>query len=93
MENKEYKCCVCDKVVIPERVAALFEMGTPEYNITCLDHSIIRIKKGIYLGEHGTSELLLCDRVDNDSVRSIFRDAESDHGDDENETAEVDDTP
>jgi hypothetical protein len=28
--------------------------------------------KGVYAGEHGTSDLILCDRVYDDSVRTKF---------------------
>jgi hypothetical protein len=34
--------------------------------------------KGIYLGEVGTSEMLVCDKVYDDNVRSVFRKAETD---------------
>jgi hypothetical protein len=37
------------------------------------------------MGEHGTSEMKLCDKVYNDSVRSKFRDPEDLNDDNEEE--------
>jgi hypothetical protein len=51
---------------------------------------MIKPRQGVYLGEVGTSELLIVDKVYNDSVRSVFRGAkkeaeavEEDLGDEE----------
>lgn len=61
------KCVVCDCEVIPERAEFLLENNK---EMTCLQHAQPVKLKAIYSGEHGTSELIFCDRVYNDSVRS-----------------------
>ena len=48
-------------------------LGLPESRWTCVEHALDVPRKGIYLGEVGTSELLIVDKVYNDSVRSVFR--------------------
>jgi hypothetical protein len=73
MANKVYKCVVSGKVIPEERVEALKMLGTPENRWTCVEHALASPRKGIYLGEVGTSELLIVDKVYNDSVRSVFR--------------------
>jgi len=70
------RCCVCNKVVPKERVKFLLESGVFEHSITCVAHSLTKPKKGIYSGEPGTSDLIICDKVYNDSVRSKFNEAE-----------------
>jgi hypothetical protein len=75
MGNKSYKCVVSGKVIPKERVEALKMLGTPEHLWTCVQHSLTKPKQGLFLGEVGTSELLLVDKVYDDSVRSVFRGA------------------
>ena len=72
----EYKCIVSGKIIPPERVEALISLGVPESKWTCVEHALPVPRKGIYLGEVGTSELLIVDKVYNDSVRAVFRSAE-----------------
>lgn len=48
-------------------------LGIPESRWTCVEHALPVPRKGIYLGEAGTSQLLIVDKVYNDSVRSVFR--------------------
>ena len=50
-------------------------LGIPETRWTCVEHALPVPRKGIYLGEAGTSELLIVDKVYDDSVRSVFRGA------------------
>ena len=78
MGNKSYKCVVSGKVIPKERVEALKMLGTPEHLWTCVQHSLTKPKQGLFLGEVGTSELLLVDKVYDDSVRSVFRGAKRD---------------
>jgi len=73
MTNKIYKCIVSGKVIPQERVEALASLGVPESRWTCVEHALPVPRKGIYLGEVGTSELLIVDKVYNDSVRSVFK--------------------
>lgn len=73
MARKKYKCVVSGKDIPHERVEALKMLGLPETRWTCVEHALDVPRKGIYLGEAGTSELLIVDKVYNDSVRSVFR--------------------
>ena len=93
MAKKKYHCFVCGADVAKARVDALADFGISPENVTCLAHSTVRAKKGIYLGEVGTSELLLVSKVYDDSVRSVFRKAKKDSEaeiDDTNDTVEKD---
>lgn len=71
MDNN--KCIVCNCVIPDARIEFLVENNK---EMTCLKHSITKPIKAIYSGEHGTSDLIFCDRVYNDSVRSKFYNAE-----------------
>lgn len=73
MPKKSYKCVVSGEAIPHERVEALISLGIPESRWTCVKHALDVPRKGIYLGEVGTSELLIVDKVYNDSVRSVFR--------------------
>ena len=73
MPKKIYKCVVSGKTIPAERVEALQMLGIPQNKWTCVEHSLTKPKQGVYLGEVGTSELLLVDKVYDDSVRSVFR--------------------
>jgi RNA polymerase-binding transcription factor DksA len=75
MARKVYKCVVSGKPIPKERVEALKMLGTPESRWTVVEHALESPRKGIYLGEVGTSDLLIVDKVYNDSVRSVFRGA------------------
>lgn len=75
MARKIYKCVVSGKKIPAERVEALEMLGIPEHLWTCVEHSLTKPKQGLFLGEVGTSELLVVDKVYDDSVRSVFRGA------------------
>lgn len=72
-EEKVYRCVVSGKIIPPERLEALEMLGIPESRWTCVEHALEIPRKGVYLGENGTSELLIVSKVYNDSVRSVFR--------------------
>jgi len=73
-----YYCVVSGKPISAKRVKALLQLGIPKTQWTLVEYSIVRKKKGIFLGEHGTSELKLVDKVYNDSVRAVFQRADTD---------------
>lgn len=71
-----YNCFVCN-ITIPEaRLEFIMELGVPEHEMTCVKHSQTAKIKGIYSGENGTSDIILCDKIHDDSVRSKFREIE-----------------
>jgi len=78
-------CVVCNKPIPIARLEALQSLNTPLTKYTHTQCSTTTKIKGIYLGEVGTSEIKLCDKVYNDSVRSVFRRAEvdTDEGDED----------
>lgn len=76
MPKKIYTCVVSGKEIPPERVEALKMLGTPQNQWTCVEHSTVRPRQGIFLGESGTSELLFVDKVYNDSVRSVLQNSD-----------------
>ena len=73
MSKRVYKCVVSGKPIPSARVEALKSLGIPEHMWTCVEHSLTKPKQGLFLGEVGTSELLIVDKVYDDSVRSVFR--------------------
>lgn len=72
----EYKCPICNKAIPEERVAFLKELKYSDTDIYCVNHAINKPVKGIWSGEVGTSDLILCDQVYNDSVRRKLYNAE-----------------
>jgi len=90
MNKESYKCVVSGKIIPPERLEALQMLGLPENRWTCVEHALDVPRKGIYLGEAGTSELLIVDKVYNDSVRSVFRGTKKELQAKEEEAIEVD---
>lgn len=64
-----YICPVCSVAIPQERVDFLKGLKYSDNDIYCVQHAINRPVKGIYSGEVGTSDLILCDQVYNDSVR------------------------
>lgn len=72
MSKIQYKCVVSGKIIPEARVEALQMLGLPENRWTCVEHALTMSRKGIYMGENGTSELKIVDKVYNDSVRSVF---------------------
>lgn len=88
-----YTCFVCNKPVPDARVEFLLSNGVTKDNITCIAHSQTQKVKGIYSGEHGTSSIILCKRVYNDSVRSKFgaEEHEEEEEDESSSPTEIDD--
>ena len=78
-------CVICDKPIPVNRLEALVLMNTPASKYTHTKCSTVTKIKGIYLGEVGTSEIMLCDKLYNDSVRSVFRRADITDEDDDSE--------
>lgn len=77
MDKKTHLCWDCGKEIPLARVEVLLnDLGIAPDRLTCLKHSNTTKVKGIYLGENGTSDILLCDKVYNDSVRQKFREVE-----------------
>lgn len=73
-KNKEtHLCPVCNKPIPAGRIEALIMLDKPKHLWTCVLHSTEKKKNGIYMGEAGTSELRIVDKVYQDSVRDIFR--------------------
>lgn len=66
-------CYISGKEIPEERVEALKMLGVPEHLWTCVEYSITKPKKAIYSGEVGTSDLIFCDKVYDDSVRKVFK--------------------
>jgi len=83
--SKKIPCWFCNETIPTERVKFLRGTNLHESEFACVKHSQTKNIKGIYMGEHGTSEMKLCDRVYNDSVRSKFRDAENTDDEDSDE--------
>ena len=69
-------CVVCNKSIPAARIQALKSMNAARDQWTHVQCSTVTRIKGLYLGEAGTSKLQLCKKVYNDSVRSVFRNAE-----------------
>ena len=70
----EPDCCViCNKELSDLRKKALRELKTPVNNWTCVKDSPVKRILGQYMGEVGTSEMKLVDRIEETSVRSMFR--------------------
>ena len=76
-------CVVCLKEIPAARLKALREMNTPLHKYTHTHCSTVTKIKGLYLGEVGTSEIMFCDKIYNDSVRSVFRSSENKEDEDE----------
>ena len=69
-------CCVCQHRLDEPRILALRILGTPLLNWACVKCSpaVTGPRLGIFMGEVGTSELRIVDRIYSDSVRDIFMD-------------------
>lgn len=90
-KKQQYFCSISGKPIPPERVEALITMGVPQDRWTCVEHSIEKPRKGIFLGENGTSEMLIVDKVYDDSVRSVFRSSKRDAAESEESDTDYDD--
>lgn len=67
------ECVVCGKPLSNVRIGALRSMGTAVNNWTCTKDSATKKVLGQYMGEVGTSEMKIVDRIEDVSVRSMFR--------------------
>lgn len=67
-------CYVCLRELTKQRIEALKGLGTPIDSWMCVKCSadVTSPRLGIYMGEVGTSELKIVDKIYNDSVRDIF---------------------
>ena len=72
MPKKIYLCAISGKKIPKERVEALKMLGTSENLWTCVEHSTTKPRQGVYLGEAGSSQILMVDKVFDDTVRTIF---------------------
>jgi hypothetical protein len=73
MDKEKYFCAISGNEIPEARVEALKMLGTPQTQWTCVEHSTTKPKKGIFMGEHGTSEMKMVDKVYDDSVRAVFK--------------------
>ncbi len=71
-----YKCPICNTEIPEERVAFLKELKYSDNDIYCVNHAVNRPIKAIYSGEVGTSDLIFCEKIYEDSVRNILYNAE-----------------
>lgn len=67
-------CFVCRSKLTGARIGALRGLGTPVAEWMCVkcSTSVTTPRLGIFMGEVGTSELLIVDKIYTDSVRDIF---------------------
>jgi hypothetical protein len=84
MPKNKHFCTVSGKEIPEGRVEALIMLGVPPSRWTCVEHSTEKPKQGIFMGEHGSSEMKIVDKVYDDSVRSVFKSS------DREETEETD---
>lgn len=70
-------CYVCLKPIPEERMAALLALDTPKDEWCHVECSVVEKKQGIFLGEVGTSKLLVVKKVYQDSVRDMFSSPEA----------------
>jgi hypothetical protein len=89
MSKQTYKCIVSGKEIPKERVEALKMLGIPENQWTCVENSMTRPKQGIFMGEVGSSEMRVVDKVYNDSVRAVFKNADRETEEIHEDDAEV----
>jgi hypothetical protein len=69
----KHTCYVCGKDIPKARIDALVMLGTPTNQYTHVQCSQVEKKKGVFMGEVGTSELKIVDKLYNDSVRDMFK--------------------
>ena len=63
-----YKCSVSGEALSPERVEALIVLGVPESKWTNIKHSQVKKLRGVYAGDDGSSDIVICDAVDGGSL-------------------------
>ena len=76
-------CVVCHKPMPAARISALKTLNLAPSRWAHTACSNVTKVKGVYLGESGTSTLQLCDKLYNDSVRTVFRSADTVADDDD----------
>jgi len=74
---KEYLCSVSGKPIPALRVEYLLTTDISPDKWTCIEFSTVKPKKGIYMGEVGTSELRLVREVGSSSVREMMPEFET----------------
>ena len=80
-------CFACLKPLTAARVGALRGLNTGHDSWACVKCSdlVTTPRLGIYTGEVGTSQLLIVDKVYNDSVRDVFMELDREDEDGNNE--------
>ena len=63
-----YKCSVSGEAISPERVEALKVLGVPESKWTNIKHSQVKKLRGVYTGDDGSNDIVICDAVDGGSL-------------------------
>ena len=63
-----YKCSVSGEALSPERVEALQVLGVPESKWTNIKHSQVKKLRGVYAGDDGSNDIVICDAVDGGSL-------------------------
>ena len=63
-----YKCSVSGEAISPERVEALKVLGVPESKWTSIKHSQVKKLRGVYAGDDGSNDIVICDAVDGGSL-------------------------
>ena len=63
-----YKCSVSGEAISPERVEALQVLGVPESKWTNIKHSQVKKLRGVYAGDDGSNDIVICDAVDGGSL-------------------------
>lgn len=74
-----HTCLACQQPLASIRVEALRALATPYDGWTCFKCSdlVTTPRLGIFMGEVGTSEMKIVDRIYDDSVRDIFMESDS----------------
>jgi hypothetical protein len=63
-----YKCSVSGEAISPERVEALIVLGVPESKWTNIKHSQVKKLRGVYAGDDGSNDIVICDAVNGGSL-------------------------
>ena len=63
-----YNCSVSGEAISPERVEALQVLGVPESKWTNIKHSQVKKLRGVYAGDDGSNDIVICDAVDGGSL-------------------------
>ncbi len=71
--SEKYYCTVSGELIPDERVEALRILEVPESEWTLKEHSGVRRKQAIWLGDVGRSELKIVKKLGASSVREVFK--------------------